>query len=199
MIRIDDLLRAYRHGYFPMSDPEDGKLYWCQPHKRAVFSLGSYRPSRHVRRLLRKKEFTVTIDRAFEKVIGECAAPRKNETGTWISGEIVDAYVKLNRLGLAHSFECWHGGELAGGLYGVAMGGAFFGESMFFRRSYASQVAFDRLVLHLRSRGYQLLDAQIMNTHLEKLGAFEITHEEYMMLLGQALKKKIVFLQAGEK
>ncbi|NTU96258.1 MAG: leucyl/phenylalanyl-tRNA--protein transferase [Chlorobiaceae bacterium] len=199
MIRIDELLRAYRLGYFPMANPEDGKIYWCQPHKRAVFPLESYTASRQVKRVIRDRQYTVTIDKAFEKVVGECAAPRKNDSGTWISGEIAEAYILLNRMGVAHSFESWHDGELAGGLYGVSIGGAFFGESMFFRRSYASQVAFDRLVFHLRSRGYLLLDAQIMNPHLEKLGALEISHEEYMLQLHRAMKKKIVFLQAGEK
>ncbi|NTW82418.1 MAG: leucyl/phenylalanyl-tRNA--protein transferase [Chlorobiaceae bacterium] len=199
MIRIEDLIRAYRTGFFPMSDPSDGKVYWCQPHRRAVFSLETYKPSRQVSRVIRKREFTVTIDRTFEQVIRECAAPRASDSETWISDDIIEAYITLHHLGLAHSFESWYKGELAGGLYGIAICGAFFGESMFFRRSYASQVAFDRLVFHLRNRGYLLLDAQIMNPHLGKLGAFEISHEEYMALLGTALKKKIVFHQAGEK
>jgi len=194
MIDIDELLRAYRQGFFPMSDPADGKVYWCQPYKRAVVPLASYRASRDVLRLNRKKEFDVTFDNAFEEVIGECAAPRKNDQETWISGEIVDVYCKLHRLGLAHSVESWYRGELAGGLYGIAMGGAFFGESMFFRRSYASRIAFDRLVFHMKSKGYLLLDAQIMNPHLGKLGAVEISHEDYMVQLNKALEKKIVFL-----
>ncbi len=193
MIRIDELLRAYQQGFFPMSDPPDGKVYWCQPYKRAVFCIDSYRPSRDVLRLQRKKEFIVTIDQDFEGVIKGCAAPRKHDHETWISTEIIDAYTKLHRLGLAHSFECWYQGELAGGLYGIAMGGAFFGESMFSRRSYASQIAFDRLVFHLRTKGYLLLDAQIMNPHLKKLGAVEIAHHEYMERLGHAMQKKIVF------
>jgi leucyl/phenylalanyl-tRNA---protein transferase len=194
MIRIDDLLKAYRQGFFPMSDPKDEKVYWCQPYKRAVVYLDSYKPSRDVLRLNRKKEFSVTFNKEFESVIKGCAAPRKNDQETWISGEIMEAYIKLHRLGLAHSIESWYQGELVGGLYGMAMGAAFFGESMFSRRSYASRIAFDRLVFHLRQRGYLLLDAQIMNPHLEKLGAVEIEHEEYMSLLGHALKKKIVFL-----
>ncbi len=193
MIALDQLLRAYRQGFFPMSDPEDGKVYWCQPHNRAVISLAAYKPSRDVARLLRKKEFIVTIDRVFEEVIRGCAAPRKDDDKTWISEEIIEAYCTLQRHGVAHSFECWQGGELAGGLYGLAMGGAFFGESMFSRRSYASQIAFDRLVHHLRLKGYLLLDAQIMNPHLAKLGAVEISHEEYMLELEQALRKKAVF------
>jgi leucyl/phenylalanyl-tRNA--protein transferase len=194
MIRIDELLRAYRLGYFPMSDPKDGKVYWCQPYKRAIVHLDTYKPSRDVCRLKRKKEFIVTFDEEFEGVIKGCAAPRKHDDETWISGEIIEVYVKLYELGLAHSVESWFEGELVGGLYGVALGGVFFGESMFFRRAYASRIAFDSLIQHLIKKGYQLLDAQIMNPHLGKLGAVEISHEEYMVLLAEALKKKIVFL-----
>jgi leucyl/phenylalanyl-tRNA--protein transferase len=194
MIRIDELLKAYRQGFFPMSDPKDGKVYWCQPYKRAVVDLDSYKASRDVLRLKRKKEFIVTFDEEFEGVIKGCAGPRKDDGETWISDEIMEAYIKLYELGLAHSVESWFEGELVGGLYGIAMGGAFFGESMFFRRSYASQIAFDFLVVHLKKKGYLLLDAQIMNSHLEKLGADEIVHEEYMELLAHALKEKIVFL-----
>ena len=194
MIRIDELLRAYRQGFFPMSNPKDGKVYWCQPYKRAIVHLDSYKPSRHVRRLKKKEEFRVSFDEEFEGVIKGCAAPRKNDDETWISSEIIEAYIKLYELGLAHSVECWYEGKLAGGLYGIALGGVFFGESMFFRRAYASQIAFDYLVRHLINKGYQLLDAQIMNPHLEKLGAVEISHEEYMELLADALKEKIVFL-----
>lgn len=194
MIRIDAILKAYRQGFFPMSDPLDDKVYWCQPYKRAVFNLETYRPSRDVLRLSRKNEFSITFNKAFEDVIKGCAAPRKNDPETWISREIMEVYVKLHRLGLAHSIESWYQGELAGGLYGIAIGAAFFGESMFSRRSYASRIAFDRLVFHLRKKGYLLLDAQIMNPHLEKLGAVEIDHEEYMLQLHHALQKKIVFL-----
>ncbi len=194
MIRIDELLGAYRQGFFPMSDPKDEKIFWCQPCKRAVFNLDSYRASRDVLRLTRKQEFTVSFDKEFTGVIKGCAAPRKNDNETWISGEIMEAYIKLHNLGLAHSLESWHEGELVGGLYGIAMGGAFFGESMFSRRSYASQIAFNQLVIHLKERGYLLLDAQIMNPHLQKLGAVEIEHEEYMRQLNHAVQKKILFL-----
>ncbi len=194
MIRIEELLRAYRQGFFPMSDPLDGKIFWCQPHKRAVVPLDTYSPSHEVLRLIRKKEFMVTFDKDFDGVIRGCAAPRKSDHETWISSEIIEAYSKLHQLGLVHSVESWYQGELAGGLYGMAMGGAFFGESMFFRRSCASRIAFDRLVFHLKQKGYLLLDAQIMNPHLRKLGAVEIAHEEYMEQLDQALQKKIVFL-----
>lgn len=194
MIDVGELLRAYREGYFPMSDPSDEKLYWCQPHFRAVVPLDDYRPSRDVRRILRRNDYRVRFNTDFEGVIRACAAPRKTENETWISREIADTYVKLHRLGIAHSVESWYGDELAGGLYGIAIGGAFFGESMFYRRSYASQIAFDRLVRHLQQKGYHLLDAQIMNPHLQKLGAVDVPHEAYMQLLSVALLKKIRFL-----
>ncbi|MBM3422655.1 MAG: leucyl/phenylalanyl-tRNA--protein transferase [Chlorobi bacterium] len=194
MIDIGELLRAYREGYFPMNDPSDGLLYWCCPHERAVVPLESYTPSRDVRRILRRRDYQVRFDTDFEGVIRSCAAPRRSEAQTWISEEIIATYVKLHRLGIAHSVESWYGDELAGGLYGLAVGGAFFGESMFYRRSYASQVAFDRLVAHLRKKGYLLLDAQIMNPHLKKLGAVGISHDTYMQQLDRALHKKIRFL-----
>ena len=194
MIRIDELLGAYRQGFFPMSDPKDEQVFWCQPHKRAVFNLDTFRASRDVLRLTRKNEFTVTFDKEFAGVIKGCAAPRKHDHETWISGEIMETYIELHSLGLAHSIESWYEGELVGGLYGMAMGGAFFGESMFSRRSYASQIAFNQLVIHLKERGYLLLDAQIMNPHLQKLGAVEIEHEEYMLQLSHAVQKKILFL-----
>jgi leucyl/phenylalanyl-tRNA--protein transferase len=194
MIPIESIIRAYRHGFFPMADPADGIVRWCQPYKRAVIPLDTCSPSKDVRRLKRKGVFSIRFDTDFEGVIRGCAMPRTYEKETWISEEIVAAYVKLHGLGLAHSVEAWCEGELAGGLYGLAMGGAFFGESMFYRMPYASQVAFDRLVVHLRERGYLMLDAQIMNPYLKKLGAVEIDHEEYMVQLEQALAKKILFI-----
>lgn len=194
MVSVDEVLRAYRHGYFPMADPTDGRVYWCQPHRRAVVPLDRYVPSRVVRRLVRRNEFEVCFNRDFAAVIRNCAAPRKQERETWISGEIIDVYTELHRRGIAHSIECYRGGALAGGLYGLALGGAFFGESMFHFAPNASKVAFDRLVEHLRTRGYELLDAQIINPHLTLLGAVEVGHEEYMELLYRALQKKIRFI-----
>ena len=194
MLAIATLLKAYREGFFPMSDPDDGELYWCRPHMRAVFPLELFRPSRDVRRLERKGEFKLTLNHDFAGVIRGCAAPRKGDSETWISEPIIAAYQHLHKLGLAHSIECWQEGELAGGLYGMSMGGAFFGESMFSRRSYASQVALSFVVRRLRLKGFRLLDAQIMNPHLKHLGAVEISHEEYMVQLAGALAKKTVFL-----
>ncbi|NTV02058.1 MAG: leucyl/phenylalanyl-tRNA--protein transferase [Chlorobiaceae bacterium] len=193
MIRVEDLIRAYRHGFFPMAESREGEVSWCQPYHRAVVPLESWRPSRSLSRTLREGRFKVRIDTAFEQVIRSCSMPRESEADTWISEEIIEVFVKLHRLGIAHSVECWMEGGLAGGLYGLAMGGAFFGESMFFRRPDASKVAFAHLVGHLRQRGYLLLDAQIMNPHLQRLGAIEIGHEAYMLQLEEALSKKIRF------
>ncbi len=194
MIRVEDILRAYRHGFFPMAESRDGEVSWCQPYRRAVVPLETYRTSRSVRRIIRDGGFSVRIDTDFEGVIRSCSQPRDSETETWISEEIIQVFLKLHRLGVAHSVECWQAGELSGGLYGLAMGGAFFGESMFFRTPHASKVAFSHLVAHLRLRGYLLLDAQIMNPHLGMLGAVEIEHERYMELLEEALAKKIRFI-----
>lgn len=194
MLKMDQVIRAYLHGYFPMADPEDGKVYWCQPHRRAIVPLDSYRASRVVRSLVRRGAFDVCFNRDFEKVIRNCAAPRQEEAQTWISEEIIAVYTELHKHGLAHSVESYSGGELAGGLYGLAVGGAFFGESMFYRLPNASKVAFDSLVIHLKKKSYELLDAQIMNSHLGRLGAVEVDHEEYIELLRHALRKKIRFI-----
>jgi leucyl/phenylalanyl-tRNA--protein transferase len=194
MIRVEDVLRAYRHGFFPMADSREGTVSWCQPYQRAVVPLDAFRPSRSLRRVIGEKRFTIKIDSAFERVIRACSLPRSTEEETWLSEEIIEVFLKLRRLGVAHSIESWQDGELAGGLYGISMGGAFFGESMFFIRPNASKVAFAWLVAHLRRQGYLLLDAQIMNPHLESLGAIEIPHDDYMAQLEHALGEKIFFL-----
>ena len=194
MLKADEIIRAYLHGYFPMADPDDGRVYWCQPHRRAVVPLEEYRTSRVVRSLVNKRAFEIYFNRDFGTVIRNCAAPRDSDAQTWISEEIIVGYMELHEQGFAHSVECYCGKDLAGGLYGLAIGGAFFGESMFFKVSNASKVAFDGLVVHLKKKGYELLDAQIMNPHLERLGAVEIDHVEYMRVLHQALRKKIRFI-----
>ncbi|NTU67554.1 MAG: leucyl/phenylalanyl-tRNA--protein transferase [Chlorobiaceae bacterium] len=194
MIRVEDLLRAYRHGFFPMAESREGEVSWCQPYRRAVVPIDSWRPARSLLRTLREERFSVRIDTDFEGVIRSCAMPRAYGEETWISEEIIEVFVRLHRLGIAHSVESWQDGELSGGLYGLAMGGAFFGESMFSRRPDASKVAFAHLVGQLRHRGYRLLDAQIMNPHLQLLGAEEVDHEAYMLQLEDALSKKIHFI-----
>ncbi len=194
MIKVEDILRAYRHGFFPMADSREGTVSWCQPYQRAVVPLDSFRPSRSLRRVIDEKRFTIKINSVFEQVIRACSQPRSTEQETWLSEEIIEVFLKLHHLGLAHSVESWQDGELAGGLYGLSMGGAFFGESMFFFERDASKVAFAWLVAHLKRQGYLLLDAQIMNPHLERLGAVEIPHEEYMAQLEYAFGKKISFV-----
>jgi leucyl/phenylalanyl-tRNA--protein transferase len=159
-----------------------------------VVPLDAFKPSRSLRRIIDEKRFTISINAAFEQVIRACSLPRSAEKETWLSEEIIEAFLKLHRLGVAHSVESWQNGELAGGLYGIAMGGAFFGESMFFIRPNASKAAFAWLVAHLKRKGYLLLDAQIMNPHLERLGAIEIPHDDYMLQLETALTKKIPFI-----
>jgi leucyl/phenylalanyl-tRNA--protein transferase len=176
-----------------MAESREGEVSWCQPYRRAVVPIDAWSPSRSLRRILREGRFTLRIDSDFEGVIRNCAMPRVAEAETWLSGEIIEVFVKLHHLGIAHSVESWQDGELVGGLYGLAMGGAFFGESMFFSRPHASKVAFANLVCHLRDRGYRLLDAQIMNPHLQLLGAVEIDHEAYMQQLAEALGKKLYF------
>ncbi|MFA6570063.1 MAG: leucyl/phenylalanyl-tRNA--protein transferase, partial [Bacteroidota bacterium] len=150
MIPADLLLDAYMNAYFPMAEPSDGKLYWYKPEMRAIFKLESIKTPRSVRKLINSGYFEIQVDKNFEQVIRSCS----NRADTWISQEIIESYINLYRLGWAHSVETYFNGELAGGLYGVAIGGAFFGESMFYKVSNASKVAFYALTERLRSRGY---------------------------------------------
>lgn len=177
------LLAAYAVGIFPMADDE-GRIHWCAPDPRAVIDLATFKPSRSLRTAARRKVFEVTVNRAFEEVITRCA---DRGEGTWISDEIKEAYLALHRLGFAHSVEGWQEGNLAGGLYGVALGGAFFGESMFHRVTDASKVALVHLVDRMRERGFVLLDVQFMTPHLSQFGAVEIPRVEYERRLRRAL------------
>ena len=178
------LLHAYGSGLFPMADSrEGGAIYWYAPDPRAVLPLGAFHVSKNLAKLVRQGRFEVTSDRAFEDVIHACAAREE----TWISEEILAAYAALHRLGHAHSVECWQEGALAGGLYGVALGGAFFGESMFHHARDASKVALVHLVRQLRLGGFELLDIQFTTAHLERFGAVEIPRRRYERRLTQAL------------
>lgn len=172
-----------------MADPDDGnRIYWYAPDPRAVLPLDGLRVSRSLRQRIRRKTFTVTVDRAFERVIAACAAPAPGREETWISDEIRWAYTALHRAGYAHSVECWNAdAELAGGLYGVRLGGAFFGESMFSRETDASKVALVHLVDRLRAGGFTLLDIQMQTDHLARMGAVEIPREVYERRLASAL------------
>ncbi|MBK9240356.1 MAG: leucyl/phenylalanyl-tRNA--protein transferase [Acidobacteria bacterium] len=185
------LLQAYRQGYFPMA-MEDGDIGWFSPDPRAILPLESMRVSRRLARVVRSSRFDVVIDGDFEGVMRACAAGR--DEGTWISEDILESYVALHRLGVAHSVEAWRDGRLAGGLYGVHLGGAFFGESMFHHETDASKVALVALVLHMRARHMTLLDIQWVTPHLAQFGAVEIAKADYMRRLTQAIDIPCTFV-----
>jgi leucyl/phenylalanyl-tRNA--protein transferase len=184
VIPIDRLLEAYASGFFPMAD--EGRIRWYSPNPRGIIPLDRFHVPRRLARMVRQGRFEVRVDSAFRRVIEACAADR--EEGTWISDEIVESYCALHEAGPAHSVEVWNGGDLAGGLYGVALGGAFFGESMFHYVTDASKVALVALVDRLRAQAFALLDVQWVTPHLETFGAIEIARRRYLMLLGEALR-----------
>ncbi len=167
---------------------EDGQIYWYDPDPRAILPLDSFYIPRSLRRTLKKRKFDIRINTAFAQVITECAAPAPGREQTWISPEIMDAYIKLHQIGFAHSVEAWHDGQLVGGLYGVAINGFFAGESMFSRMRDASKVALVFLVERLRTQGYMLLDIQFLTDHLSRFGAIEIPRSLYKHRLAQALR-----------
>jgi leucyl/phenylalanyl-tRNA--protein transferase len=184
VIDPDLLLRAYSIGVFPMSDGRAAEeVFWVEPRRRAIIPIGDFRLSRSLRKVVRSGAFAVTCDTAFAEVVSRCATREE----TWINAEIEASYNLLHGRGFAHSIECRQGGELAGGLYGVALGGAFFGESMFSLRKDASKVALAWLVARLKVGGYSLLDCQFMTEHLRSLGAVEIDQKDYVELLSAAL------------
>jgi len=185
----DRLLAAYAVGIFPMAD-DGGTIHWFAPDPRAVIELDGLQISRSLRAALRRETFRVTINTRFEEVIRACA---DRTEGTWISDDIFEAYTRLHRLGYAHSVEAWQDDELVGGLYGVSIGGAFFGESMFHHVTDASKVALVHLVERMRARGLILLDTQFMTPHLRSLGATEIPRTEYERRLERAIRKPCVF------
>ena len=176
------LLQGYRLGVFPMA-MEDDSIQWFSPDPRAILPLEDFHVPHALRRLVRKKVFGTTIDNAFSKVIEACA---KRED-TWINLEIIESYTRLHEVGCAHSVEAWKEGTLAGGLYGVAVGGAFFGESMFHHVTDASKIALVALVEHLRARKFALLDTQWLTPHLQQFGGIEISRNQYLRLLQRAV------------
>lgn len=197
------VVRAYCLGAFPMADGRAGQIAWYSPDPRALLPLevGRFHVPRSLARRVRSGRFEVTFDRAFGEVIRACAVPRSGEGGeaeTWINDDIIRVYTALHRLGLAHSVEAWareDEGEgqrtLAGGLYGVALGGAFFGESMFSRRTDASKVCLVKLVEHLRGRGFALLDAQFSNLHLAQFNLYELPRAVYLRQLRAAVRMPV--------
>lgn len=189
-LRAERLLEAYRHGIFPWYNPGQPILWWS-PDPRAVLFPSKLKVARSLRKTLRRKKFDVTLDTVFRDVIRHCALPRPGNPagGTWIMPEMIEAYGVLHDRGLAHSVESWREEKLVGGLYGVAMGNAFFGESMFSRETDASKVAFVHLTRQLERWGYAFIDCQISSAHLFSLGAEEIRRHDFMARLQQALKQ----------
>ncbi len=181
------LIQAYSSGSFPMADPEeDNQIYWHTPVMRGIIPLDDrFHVSKNLQRLYRKNTFSIYVNRNFEAVLRQCQSLRADDT--WISEEIVNAYLGLHEMGFAHSFEAYQNGELVGGLYGVSIGKAFFGESMFHTVTDASKICLVYLVEFLRDHDFQLLDTQYLNPHIVQFGAYEIPHKEYMRLLNKAI------------
>lgn len=193
-----DLLDCYARGVFPMADArEDSRVFLIDPERRGVIPLKGFHVPRRLARTVRAEPFEVRIDTAFHDVILACAASGPGRTETWINRPIEQLYLRLHEIGHAHSVECWQDGELVGGLYGVSLKGAFFGESMFSRRRDASKVALIHLVARLIAGGYRLLDAQFMTEHLAQFGAHEISRVEYHRRLTEALTAEADYYVTG--
>jgi leucyl/phenylalanyl-tRNA--protein transferase len=183
------VLAAYRQGIFPYYDDTTPILWWS-PDPRAIFEMDGFHVSRRLARTLRAGKYFVTFDQAFDDVIRRCA---DRSEGTWITSEMMAAYTELHRLGHAHSTEVWQNGELVGGVYGLAIGGLFAGESMFTAYRDGSSIALAHLVEHLRQRGYTLFDVQYLNDHTARLGAIEIPRRQYLARLKDALARDVTF------
>ncbi len=182
------LLRAYACGIFPMSESaDDPSIFWVEPEHRGIIPLHDFKINKRLARTVRSDEFSVRVDTAFEAVIESCAQPQEGREDTWINHRIRDLYIALHELGHAHSVEAWRDGQLVGGLYGVSLGRAFFGESMFHRARDASKVALVHLVARLLTGDYMLLDTQYVTDHLRTFGAVEVTRRRYQSLLNAAL------------
>jgi leucyl/phenylalanyl-tRNA--protein transferase len=188
------LLRAYAAGIFPMAESaEDNALYWVEPDQRGIIPLNGLHISQSLRKTVRRHPFEIRIDSDFAAVIAACAERTRDRKATWINGRIRSLYTQLHRAGFCHSVECWQGGKLVGGLYGVRLGAIFFGESMFSRVSDASKVALVHLVARLNAGGFRLLDAQFTNPHLERLGAIAIPRAEYQRMMEPLLELEADF------
>jgi leucyl/phenylalanyl-tRNA---protein transferase len=194
VIPTELLLAAYASGWFPMAD-EEGVISWYSPDPRGVMPIETFRVSSRLQRVVRKGGVQIEVDTAFEEVMRACATAEREpeDSGTWISEEIIESYCALHAQGFAHSVEVRQDGALVGGLYGVALGGAFFGESMFHRVTDASKVALVALVTRLKAHGFILLDTQWVTAHLQQFGAIEIPRPEYLRLLEESLKLNVSF------
>lgn len=200
MERLDPqfVLSAYAVGVFPMADARDAdSVYWVEPRRRAVLPLDGFHLARSLRRTIASDRYRVTADQAFAQVLSLCAEATRDRPDTWINPVIEDVFLRLHALGFAHSVECWDGDRLVGGLYGLALGRAFFGESMVSRVTDGSKIALAWLVARLRAGGFTLLDCQFQTPHLASLGATEIDRADYMLLLGEALSGVVGASSAG--
>jgi len=191
-ISVAVLLKAYSHGIFPMAD-QHGEINWYCPGLRAIIPLENYKASKSLRSTLKKQTFEIRINQQFTHVMRACAAPRDFGYGVWISEEMIAVYSELNRLGYAHSVESYQNDVLVGGLYGVCLGGVFFGESMYSDVSNSSKVAFHYLIEILRKNNFELLDTQIINDNVLRYGAIEIKRAEFLKLLAKGLTKTCQF------
>lgn len=193
-----DLLNLYANGVFPMAESKDSpQVFIVDPEKRGVIPLNSLHISKSLAKTVRSQRFKIRINTAFCDVVKACAEPRPQQRDTWINSTIFDLYMQIHDLGFAHSVECWQDNQLVGGLYGVHLGQAFFGESMFSRKTDASKVALVHLVGRLNAGGFKLLDTQFLTEHLARLGAVEISRAEYHVMLENALREKADFFPAG--
>lgn len=191
-----ELLDCYRTGIFPMADSaDDPRIYLVDPPERANIPLDGFHIPRRLKRTVRQDKFTITVNQDFTAVLDACAAPAPDRRNTWINAPIRWLYTELHRMGHCHSIECRIGGQLAGGLYGVSLGAAFFGESMFSRATDASKVALVHLVARLKTGGFELLDAQFMTEHLTQFGTGEIPADIYRKRLARAVEKKADFFR----
>lgn len=190
----EDLLNCYRRGVFPMADSrDDPRLFLVDPDVRGILPLDAFHIPKRLKRRVCQDPFRISVNTAFTRVMEACAEPHDSRPNTWINSAIINLYGALHRQGHAHSVECWDGDQLVGGLYGVSLGGAFFGESMFSRATDASKIALVHLVARLIDRGYVLLDAQFHNPHLEQFGLIEISRDDFRARLKAALKLSAFF------
>lgn len=193
----DELLKAYTLGYFPMARSRDAAdVVWVLPDERGVLPLDKARAPRKLKRLLKAEPFEIRIDTAFSEVIAACAETTERREETWINDSIIEAYTELHYQKHAHSVECWKDGKLVGGLYGVALGAAFCGESMFSRQTNASKIALLYLIARLKVGGFQFIDAQFVNEHLVQFGLIAVPDADYQIALAKALQSKADFYAA---
>ncbi len=188
------LLRAYEAGIFPMSESyDDPDIFWVDPRIRGILPVKNFHVPRRLKRTVRSERFKITINKEFTSIMEGCAASVGKRPKTWINGQIIELYTALHDMGYAHSIECWRNGRLAGGLYGIALGGVFFGESMFSRERDSSKVALVHLLARMRAGNFMFVDTQFTSKHLSRFGAIAISRSDYQSLLKQALGIKSNF------